>query len=106
MPKAGTHFVAEILFALGGRRPISIEKPDWTKLEEANHHILTKGFQKRLFAGHLRCKGRARELLADNWKILVLIRDPRDVVLSMRDFLQHSDVTEHIRAYKMISNLS
>src|SRR5690349_21062020 len=106
MPKAGTHLVVEILSELGRHRPISISKPDWKPLEDANHRIKTNGAQNHLFVGHFRCRGKARLLLDHNWKILVLIRDPRDVVLSLRDYLQQSSLTEHSDAFGTISSLS
>lgn len=105
IPKSGTHFATAVLGDLLEVAPISINK-NFDKLASLNRQFLTEPARTQVGYGHIRRdKRRARRLLK-SWRIVVLIRDPRDVVLSMRDFLTSSPATEHRAAYETIAHLS
>lgn len=98
IPKSGTHLVVPVLEAV---------------LETKGHVLGKKGvragvvppaFARHAFVyGHVRC--RVRAVTPAGLRILVLIRDPRDIVLSMRDYLARSRHPRHWAVRRMLARL-
>jgi hypothetical protein len=84
LPKAGTHLVASI-FKLMGYRTVAHPKASGGVLSN-----LEFGTDEEVCVyGHWRCTPGTAERLADHgFRVLVVLRDPRDVCLSMADFIK------------------
>ncbi len=106
MPKSGTYLVIGVLTRLYGKAPTQIHKDDLGVVAAINDQIAAGATQRHLLNGHFRYRPNVRELLNPHWRILTTIRDPRDVVLSMRDFLENSTKAAHLAAYAEIAHLS
>ena len=106
MPKAGTHLIVRIAQHLLGRKLHTFGKQHvgfYPAIAE-----LVDGLDYRDFAffGHIRHRNLPQIAASPAWTVLVLIRDPRDVVLSMRDYLDKSTNPHHLEAFSTISHLS
>ena len=95
MPKAGTHLMLRILERATGRRGRRFKKGD---------DIASIDPRSALLYGHARydqLSGVDRR----KWRVVVMIRDPRDVVLSMLDFLPRSGKPRLKETYALIAEL-
>jgi hypothetical protein len=93
MPKAGTHLMASVLSIATGLRATSVGKGASLAGIEG----------PALRYGHVRY-GQVSGTV--DWRVLVLIRDPRDVVLSMRDHLRKGNDPRHAAMWQSISHRS
>jgi hypothetical protein len=84
LPKAGTHLLATIFKAMG-YRPLAHPKSDGKEVLDG---IELAAVEDVCVYGHWRCRPATVERLAQyGFRTLVMLRDPRDVCLSMADFL-------------------
>ena len=95
MPKAGTHFMLRILERATGRRGCRFKKTDDAASFDPRGALLY---------GHARCH-QLSGIDPDKWRVIVMICDPRDVVLSMLDFLPKSKKLRHHETYALIAGL-
>jgi hypothetical protein len=96
MPKAGTHLMLHILQQATGRRGRTFKKCE--NISEVSSH-------EALLYGHARV-GQLLGIDHDKWRLIALIRDPRDIVLSMLDYLPTTEKSTHKETYSQIAHLS
>jgi hypothetical protein len=106
MPKAGTHLLSRIIEYTYGRPMLPLKKTALSAMPSINRLVDELDYRDFLFHGHFRYHHFSHLLTSRHWKIVVLVRDPRDVILSMRDFLSTSSDPIHAEAYATISELS
>lgn len=104
MPKAGTHLLATVMQDLFGEYPVPVRKKvpgeviDFAQF--ASHSLLM---------GHFRAssvqQNPALQALMQGRKILILIRDPRDVCNSMLHYLLQSSHPLHRKVQPMLLGL-
>jgi hypothetical protein len=85
VPKSGTHLLTAIFAAMGYR---TLAQPKAEKRKVLDNLELAPQEEVYVY-GHWRCKTDTVERLAQHdFRVLLLLRDPRDICLSMADFLQ------------------
>lgn len=105
MPKAGTHLLSKIIAYTFGRPAQPLKKTALSTLPSINRVVDELGYRDFLFHGHFRYHHFSPLLTSWHWKVIVLVRDPRDVILSLRDFLAASQDPIHVEAYATIRDL-
>jgi hypothetical protein len=85
IPKSGTHLLISIIAKAISREPTYLGK-------NADLSQLPSG----LYFGHLRVH-QVCNFDPSSWKVICLIRDSRDILLSMRDFLKVDRIREKFR---------
>jgi hypothetical protein len=105
MPKAGTHLLSKIIACIFGRPALSLKKSALSTLPSVNRVVDELGYRDFLFHGHFRYHHFSPLLTSWHWKVIVLVRDPRDVILSLRDFLATSQDPILVDAYATIRDL-
>jgi hypothetical protein len=104
MPKAGTHLLVSIIDGIFGRAPKAIRQEQAHVLQTADFVAQQTGHTDFIFYGHLRAP--ANHVDPGNWQVICLIRDPRDVALSMLDHIQRSSDDTHVRIRKAFESFS
>ncbi len=104
MPKAGTHLLATVMQELFGEYPVPVRKKvpgeviDFAQF--ASHPLLMGHFR----AGSVQ-QNPALQALMQGRKILILIRDPRDVCNSMLHYLLQSSHPLHRKVQPLLQGL-
>ena len=99
IPKSGTHLLVPVLEAALGERARVIAK------RVAHGPRAAAFFARHPFVyGHIRC--RVRVTVPPDVCVLALIRDPRDVLLSMRDYLFRSPNPRYRAMRRLLGRLS
>lgn len=104
IPKSGTHLLAKFLEIITGEYCVTLNKNVLP-----NSYYAKKAMRKSVVGGHLRIKKIMTEEFFhffDKRKIIVLIRDPRDICNSMVYHIANSNLTEHKIIYDSIRHLS
>lgn len=103
-PKSGTHLLAKIVDELLGGYPVSVKEKKALKSFDygsyAQHRALVGHFR---FA-HLETNPSLRALVFGR-KLFVLIRDPRDICVSMVYYLEQSVNPMHVAAARQLAGL-
>ena len=103
IPKAGTHLLVPLVSELLGHTPVLAPKPGVAVPEEEFLEVL-EDLGAPLFKGHIRRP--AGNYDPTRLRVIVLIRDPRDILLSMRDYLLRSQVPEHLAVSTYLRSLA
>lgn len=106
MPKAGTHLLTEVVRRASRYEPIPLDGAGLKSLAAINR--LARALPSQRFCFYAHARARTLPLVEDSglWRIGVLIRDPRDALLSMRDFLKVSPHAGHREIQSMLEPLS
>lgn len=111
-PKSGTHFFLPLISEITGRPltrapPVPTATRDPAALDALAKVIESYGYRDFLFfGGHWRFEERHPQIgVPPEWLTLVLIRDPRDVVLSLRDYLEKTKHPKHLAGAASIAGL-
>ncbi|MGH6643552.1 MAG: sulfotransferase domain-containing protein, partial [Bradyrhizobium sp.] len=102
MPKAGTHLLAEIVSAIYGKKSLPLSKSRMGALPAVERVIDELDCREFIFHGHLRHHHYSCQFKSRHWKFLVLVRDPRDILISMHDFMQRSPHPDHAYAFSTL----
>jgi hypothetical protein len=108
MPRAGTHLMEAILSRLSGRHMSRFYKPDVYNYPAVAEVVEKLRYRHFAFLGHIRYPEALRLTEVANsphWCTLVLIRDPRDIALSVRDAFEVTTHTGHAKAFAPFKNL-
>lgn len=98
IPKSGTHLVVPVLESVLDVTGHVLGK------RAVRAGIVPAAFARHAFVyGHVRC--RVRTVTPPGLRILVLIRDPRDIILSMRDYLARSRNPRHWGVRRLLAGL-
>lgn len=112
IPKSGTHFFLPLISEITGR-PLTRPPPgpnatrDPAALDALTKVIESYDYRNFLFCGgHWRFEERHPHVGAPpQWLTLVLVRDPRDIVLSLRDYLEKTRHPRHLAGAASIAGL-
>jgi hypothetical protein len=112
IPKSGTHFFLPLISQITGRSltrppPIPTATRDPAALDAITTVIERYNYRSFLFfGGHWRFAERHAHIgEAPEWLTLVLIRDPRDIVLSLRDYLEKTKHPKHLVGAARVAGL-
>lgn len=103
VPKSGTHLITKVVGAALHRQPLPLHKALLPKVPELDAVMQAFHLRELLFHGHIRFSH--SDLFKPYWKFIVQIRDPRDVILSMRDFIFKTGDPDHEQAKQLLEKM-